>query len=366
MPLNRFAVGSLLAILASCASQAPLPPPNQDAVAELLQAESLYQIDQIDPLFPEENLLALNAQMRFFVQENVPSVLSPRAKLNYLLDAMIRPSQLGLKYEPGTTLNAKDTFYLKEGNCLSLSSLFIAMAREAGLNAYYNEVTIPPSWDMISENSMAFYQHINAAVDFGNGDIQVVDLSVDNYDYNYHQTPISDQRAAAQHYNNRAIEHLNKDDTSGAYRYLHRALFLDPNAGHIWGNLGTVFRRDGHKHEAELAYKQALFLNNQDQVALNNLGRLYRETDQNKKAKRLEEQSLTFQRSNPFWHFGRARQEYEQGDFDASLRAVNRAISLDKEQYRFYQFQALVYKKLGNRNASIQSAKQASRLKLQQ
>lgn len=365
MRLKRFAAPVIASILVvGCAAPTTLPAPKKSDIASLLHAEHLYEMQAIDPLFPEENLLAMDAQMRFFVQEHVPQVLAPRARLEYLLDALVKPSILGLTYEPGITLNARDTFYERTGNCLSLSSLFIAMAREAGLNAYYNEVTIPPSWEMIDDNSMALYQHINAAVEFGDGDIQVVDLSVDVYDYSYPQSAISDQRAAAQHYNNRAIEQLNKDDTAEAYRYLRRALFLDPNAGHIWGNLGTVFRRDGHQKEAELAYRQALALNAKDQVAINNLGRLYRETGKNDKAEALEQQSLTFRRQNPFWHYGRARQEYEQGNFNAALRAIDRAIALNDQQYRFFQFQAIIHKRLGDIESAQRSARRAAKLKL--
>lgn len=365
MRLKRFAAPFLTSIIvAGCTTPQPVSAPKKTELAALLHAESLYQIPSIDPLFPEENLLAMDAQMRFFVQENVPQVLAPRARLEYLLDALVKPSILGLNYEPGITLNARDTFYQRTGNCLSLSSLFIAMAREAGLDAYYNEVTIPPSWDMIDDNSMAFYQHINAAVDFGDGDIQVVDLSVDVYDYRYPQERITDQRAAAQHYNNRAVEKLNKDSTAEAYRYLRRALYLDPKAGHIWGNLGTVFRRDGHQQKAGLAYRQALTLDPKDQVAVNNLGRLYQETGQAEKAEALEQQSLAFKRQNPFWHYGRARQEYEQGNFNAALRAIDRAIALNDEQYQFFLFQAVIHKRLGDMEAAQRSARLAAKLKL--
>lgn len=368
MRLTRRVISAALALSLSACSTPSLdvPAPSRVESNALLNAEALFDLREVDPYQPEEHLLALDAQMRFFVQEQVPRVLSPRARLNYLLDAMVRPSQLGLEYEPGITLNARDTFYQRVGNCLSLSSLFIALAREAGLDAHYNEVTIPPSWEMISDNSMAFYQHINAVVYFEDGSQQVVDLSVDNYDYHYPQTRISEQRAAAQHYNNRAVEYLNRDDTATAYRYLRRALYLDPEAGHIWGNLGTVFRRDGHTGEAEVAYRKALSLNPKDQVASGNLGRLYRETDRDNQARSIEASSLAFQRQNPYWHYGRAKQDYEQGDFAGALRAVDRAISLDRQQPRFYQLQALIHQRLGDRKASLQSARRASLLRLKE
>ncbi|CAA0082001.1 Photosystem I assembly protein Ycf3 [Zhongshania aliphaticivorans] len=362
---------AILSSLAACSSvdtistaSINIAPPKSSQIEALLSTEQNKNPIDIS-LYPEENILELNEQMRQFVHEHVPAALSPRSRLTYLLDSMVRPSQLGLKYDPGITLNAADTFLQRTGNCLSLTSLFIALAREANLNVYYNEVTIPPSWDMITDNSMVFYKHINAVVDFGNDDKEVVDLSVDNYEYHYPQHLVSEQEAAAQFYNNRGAEFMNTGNNDKALLYFQRALYFDPRASHIWGNLGTLLRRKERNVDAETAYRQALTLNPSDQVAMSSLSRLYREQGQKDKARTLEKITERFRKKNPFWLYSRAKAEYETGDFDKALDLIQQAIRLDKKEYRFYRFASLIYFRQGKLVRAQQFSDKASRLKLQ-
>lgn len=372
MPIlsKNLLAAAILSSLAACSVTN-----TQDATLLEIQAPSTAQItallaskqggSNVDiSLYPEDNILAVSAEMRHFVDENVPAALSPRARLSYLLDSMVRPSQLGLTYNPGITLNASDTFEQGVGNCLSLTSLFIALAREAKLDVYYNEVTIPPSWDMISDNSMVFYKHINAVVDFGKNDKEVVDLSVGYYEYHYPQHRVSEQQAAAQHYNNRGAEFLNLGNNDKAQLYFQRALYLDPEAGHIWGNLGTLLRRQGRAVDAEVAYRHAITLNANDQVAISNLGRLYREQGNKDKARELEKASESFRRKNPFWLYSSAKAEYERGQFDEALDLVQQAIRLDRKEHRFYRFASLIYYRQGKLVRAQQFSDKASKLKL--
>jgi Flp pilus assembly protein TadD len=372
MPIlsKNLLAAAILSSLAACSVTN-----TQDATLLEIQAPSTAQITALlssEPgdsnvdisLYPEDNILAVSAEMRDFVEENVPAALSPRGRLSYLLDSMVRPSQLGLTYNPGITLNASDTFEQGVGNCLSLTSLFIALAREAKLDVYYNEVTIPPSWDMISDNSMVFYKHINAVVDFGKNGKEVVDLSVGYYEYHYPQHRVSEEQAAAQHYNNRGAEFLNLGNNKRAQLYFQRALYLDPEAGHIWGNLGTLLRRQGRVVDADVAYRHAITLNANDQVAISNLGRLYREQGDKDKARELEKASESFRGKNPFWLYSRAKAEYEKGQFDEALDLVQQAMRLDKKEHRFYRFASLIYYRQGKLIRAQQFSDKASKLKL--
>jgi Flp pilus assembly protein TadD len=373
MPIlsKNLLAAAILSSLAACsvistqqdAASLDIQAPSPAQIAALLSSEPGDSKVDIS-LYPEDNILAASAEMRHFVEENVPTALSPRARLSYLLDSMMRPSQLGITYNPGTTLNASDTFEQGVGNCLSLTSLFIALAREADLDAYYNEVTIPPSWDMISDNSMVFYKHINAVVDFGKNGKEVVDLSVGYYEYHYPQHRVSEQQAAAQHYNNRGAEFLNLGNNDKAQLYFQRALYLDPEAGHIWGNLGTLLRRQGRAVDAEVAYRHAITVSANDQVAISNLGRLYREQGRKDKARELEKASESFRRKNPFWLYSRAKAEYEKGQFDEALDLVQQAIRLDKKEHRFYRFASLIYYRQGKLVRAQQFSDKASKLKL--
>ena len=44
------------------------------------------------------------------------------------------------------TRTASETFRARRGNCLSFSNMFVAMARDVGLDVQFQEVEIPPDW----------------------------------------------------------------------------------------------------------------------------------------------------------------------------------------------------------------------------
>ena len=73
------------------------------------------------------------------------------------------PILLDFDYEPSLTLTAADTFNHRTGNCLSFTAMFIAMAREAGLKAWFQEVKLPPEWSSVNDTFLVS-MHVNAVV----------------------------------------------------------------------------------------------------------------------------------------------------------------------------------------------------------
>jgi hypothetical protein len=82
---------------------------------------------------------------------------------------------LDFDYDPQVTLQADEAFAARTGNCLTFSSLFIAMAREAGLEAWYQEIAIPPKWRAVND-TLLVSMHVNAVVE-DNGKRYTVDVS---------------------------------------------------------------------------------------------------------------------------------------------------------------------------------------------
>ena len=370
-PAKTIILSATLLLSSACSTQPTqleqfIAAPDSDAVAQLLHQEALFNRQPAPLNTPDQHILAVTAEMRYFVNEHVPPVLTPRARLRYLVDAMVRPQQLGIRYQPGITQSAADTFDDPQGDCLSLSLLFIALAREAKLDVYFNEVSVPPSWEMLSNSSSAIYKHINAVVDLGNGQREVIDFSVDIYDYRYPQKRVSDDIAAAQYYSNLGVGALNSKNYGDAYLYLRRALYLGPDEAYIWGNLGVLFRREGHNGEAELAFLKALSLDSEESASLSNLARLYRSSGRKDRAKQLEQVIESRQRDNPFWHYSRSRAAFEKGDYPQALNSIKRAIRLDKNEYRFYQFAAVIFRSQGNTDKYHEYGLKAAHAKLKQ
>lgn len=332
----------------------------------LLHKERKFGLAKTSLKLPDDNIFGITPEMRYFVNEHVPAVLTPKARLRYLNDALISPNTLGIAYNPGLTLTASEAFSQREGNCLSLTALFVSLAKEAKLDAYFNEVTIPPSWEMLSENSSATYRHINAVAELENERQQVVDFSVDIYDYRYPQKRISEEIVAAQYYSNIGIGHLNSGDYAAAYLYLRRAVYLAPEQAYLWGNLGVLFRREGHINEAETAFSYALQLNPEETPAMNNLARLFREGGRKREAKALEKVARQRQRKNPFLHYSHARDAYERGEFLDALSSIHTAIRLDGDEHRFLLFAAVIYRRLGNTEKYEEFGRRAAQAKLRE
>lgn len=300
-----------------------------------------------------EQVLALNDDMRWFVDTYVSDSSSSERRLQSLLRAIFHGGMLGLEYDPLKTYNAADTFRYQEGNCLSFTNMFVALGREAGLKVWFNEVKVPPTWDMHSASTHVYYRHMNAVVKTHRG-THIVDLNLENYDVDYPQHRVSDEYAIAQFYNNRAMELLFEGDIVQAFHLIRAALQLEPELAFLWGNLGTIYRRGHWYDEAEIAYRQVLSLEPSNLMAMSNLGRLYRQmaaSDNDgyylQQADYFDQLASRYRLKNPYYHYHLAQQALDQRAFDVALTHIEAAIDGYREDHRFYFLAAKIHGALG-------------------
>ena len=167
----------------------------------------------IPPLdnFPVQNvedvdILGVSEQMKDFLDLHVPPNMRESKRAFALAYATLNSDFLDFKYDPTTTLGASEAFSQKTGNCLTFSSMFIALAREAGLQASYQEVKVPQIWSSVNE-TLLVNLHVNAIVQDKHSDY-VVDVSSNRPDKHSPARKISDKKAGAQFYNNLGVEAL--------------------------------------------------------------------------------------------------------------------------------------------------------------
>lgn len=326
--------------LAACTTQSMTPRPDTTPLAEVLNGKSLQtklntrEEQTLDWSLPDEQVMSLNQEMLDFLDTYVPRRGNPTIKLQALLNAVIHKGLLGINYNPQATYSASDTFFYREGNCLSFSLMFIAMAREVGLKVSFNEVNIPPSWDMLNQQTFVIYKHVNAKVKVRDGH-HIVDLNIKNYKSRYRQHRVSDKQAQAQYYNNRAMEFLTDNNTRNAYRYMRKALQLAPKQAYLWGNFGTIYRREGLFDEAEIAYKQALTLKPHDQVATSNLSRLYYQRGNVELADYYQQQVIKFRLQNPYYRFSLAQQALDKNEISVARKHIEFSLQKIKQEPRF-------------------------------
>ncbi|MGH1372247.1 MAG: tetratricopeptide repeat protein [Cellvibrionaceae bacterium] len=344
---RAIAVSMTLGLLLGCAHSPTLETSISAAETEHILQGGVFFPDSTSSDFTEdvdllgESVLTLNDDMRLFVDLYVDTDVNSGAKLRQLLKAIFHGGMLGLEYDPLKTYSAADTFYFQQGNCLSFTNMFVALGREAGLKVWFNEVKVPPTWDMQSASTHVYYRHMNAVVQTTRGR-HIIDLNMENYDLDYPQQRVSDDYAMAQFFNNRAMELLFEERWQASFRHLRAALELQPEQAFLWGNLGSLYRRAQHFPEAELAFLKSLELDSRNLMAMSNLSRLYRQLGRESDAETFENKVVYHRRNNPYYRYYQAQQALDSRQLVEAFNHVKAAIDGYDKDHRFHFLAAKV------------------------
>lgn len=312
-----------------------------------------YTLERTDPL-------ALSPEMKQFVETQLSGLgdgESPAWKLAY---AMLNPWLLDFAYDPRVTLTAEEAFRQRQGNCLTFSNMFVAMAREAGMEAWYREVEIAPEWSNV-DDTLLVSMHVNAEVrDHRQGFI--IDVSRRKPRDGERYRRLSDAEAEAQFYNNLGAEALVANDLGRAHAYFEMGAAIDPSLAYLWSNLGVVLRRNGQTEDAMLAYRTALELDPWQSVAVNNLYAIYEQDGHSEEAQRLEARVERNRRKNPYYLDSVAKAALEEDDWKEAEALARRAIRIERNEYRFYYTLARAQFLSGELNIAQISLDKARRL----
>lgn len=261
-------------------------------------------------------------------------------------------------YDPALTLSPQQTFEQASGNCLAFSGMIIAMAREIGLQAWYQEVEIPPQWSQ-GDGVMLVSKHVNAVIQ-GEQSEWVVDVSGRNASTYRRVRRISDSVALAQFYNNLGADALSADDLPLAHAYFSRAIRTQPQLSFVWSNLGVVYTRNGQDEDARWAYRTALDIDPAQNVAAHNLYLIYERDGRLEEAAALRAQVEHYRRRNPYYLYYLSSLALEQGLYQQSSEMLQQAIQLDEREFRFHYELARSLMLQGDRSAAQASLDRAT------
>ena len=343
-----FGVATVSVIISACAVQTQrataIPP---------LENQPHVEIESVD-------FLGVSAAMKRFIRNYAPEDMDNGRKAWNLAYAVLDPMLLNFDYDPSLTLTAADTFNRRAGNCLGFSSMFISMAREAGLQASFQEVKLPLEWTSVNETFLVS-MHVNAVVHNGRSEY-VVDVSGAKRAKWVRIRKISDAEAEAQYYNNHGADALVKNDLATAFTYLLKAIRIAPDTSYIWSNLGVVYKRNGQLEDAKQVYRTALEINPAETVALNNLHAIYVVEGDLVRAEKVRSKVERHRRKNPYYLHLLSAQALDEQRYEDAIELLERAIKLNKEEYRFHFTLARSLFLNGEKDAALQSLGQAKQL----
>ncbi len=302
---------------------------------ELLSGKILGAADDHSTSIESGAVLAISDEMREFLKENVNPGGTDIFKLQQLVDAIMGTKNFRLEYDENTR-TAAETFRLRKGNCLSFTTLFVSLARGAGLKADFQEVDIPPDWST-RKDVFVLNRHVNVNVYLGASGTRAVDFDVGDFKSTYEVDTISDNRAIAHFFNNVGVERMQAGDIVDAFAFFRRAI-LETNGDFspAWTNLGLLYRKGGHDDYAEAAYLQALKADRVDVVAMSNLVRLHEMRGDTEKAQKYRKKVDQHRMRNPHLRFSLAREAFENRDYDTAIEHLKHAIRKQKDEDEYY------------------------------
>ncbi len=295
---------------------------------------------------PKVDILALDDAMRAFLVRQVPKDTPDSQKARLLLQSFFATGGIRVQYNRATTGTAIETFHAREGNCLAFTILFVAMAREVGLAAYFQEVDTPATWDDRGQ-LYTYSRHINVLLAYGYSDDQIVDFDMAKFDEKYPRRRISDKAALAQYHNNMSVHSLLNQDPRSALAHQRRALTLAPRSDFLWTNLGVVYVHFGYADYAEAAFHSALSYDRNDPLAISNLARLYESLGEIELAALYSQRAEPFRRRNPFYLYASAERLYADGEYLKARDELRNAIRIQKGEHRFHRLLGLTELSLG-------------------
>ncbi|TQM10512.1 tetratricopeptide repeat protein [Pseudoxanthomonas sp. 3HH-4] len=308
----------------------------------LLASSALSALAQGAPLPAAADVLAVPEPLKQQFREQVlDHTRLPHARLERMVDFLFSPRGLGMSYHPDANHTVAEAYATRQANCMSFTLLTVALAREAGLDAYAQQVDETLAWRQ-DHNTLYRTQHVNAGVRIRERRF-TVDVAWNEVITRKPPEPIHDARLIAHYYNNRAVALLEHGAQVDALRHAEMALTLDPGYATSWSNFGVIHLRGGAAVRAEQAYRRALDLDADNPGALFNLVTFYQRAGDVEAARPLQKRLDAVQARDPFHHFLLAAGFERDGDLVRAATHYRKAIQLYEGEHRFHFGLARVY-----------------------
>lgn len=331
-------------LLCGCA----VTPPTVFDIADVppLKYEGqLYRPELIEP--ESDNVLAMTQAMYDFVDEHTRTANNSHNKLMALHWAIKSSSSLDMEYDPFGDGNAREVFHRGTANCLGYAHMFVALARDAGLNARYQWMEVRPQWHRLGER-VAVRLHVNVQVKMRDGTEYMVDIDPLGRNEVAGARLLEDSEALALHHNNLAMIALSEERPTEAWIHLVRGLEIAPGLSQLWVNLGAIYRHSGQYREAEQTYFRALEEDSGDRSAMNNLVVLYELEGRDQEREYWLDRMHRYRKMNPYYHASLGDDAMSAQDWDAAYAHYKKAQRLQPDDGQLLYSMGIIQHKRGD------------------
>jgi len=246
----------------------------------------------------------------------------PEVKLEILQHSFFDGGEFEFQYDVVRTLTAEEAFAARHGNCMSFTSLFIALSRSLGMRTFLVSVKRQPEV-MKDEGLVVVNRHVVAGFK-APSKVHLFDFYVMNTSPHVTQRVLDDLEASAIYHTNIGGAAIRAGDPEEAVRNLEIAVVLAPRWAPAWINLGVARSRLDMTEEAFVAFQRALEVEPGNSSAFVNLAKLYGEQGQIEEADTAMRAAAESTR-NPFTLIAMADAEMARGNFEEARQYLRRA-----------------------------------------
>jgi Flp pilus assembly protein TadD len=321
LPVRLLALGGVLGLALAGGACAGAPARGGDELARALRERDIEPAEVVVPF-------EITPEIREWVRAQVPADRPALDRLQAILDGLT--GELELQYEAGYTATAAEAFETRRANCLAFTSLFVGLAREMKVPAFYVDVDDVEKFEKDGD-LVVISGHVSAGFDTGR-ELKILDFSAaPEAGQGYRRVrPISDVTATALHHSNRGAELLRQSLHDEALPWLEKAVAIDPELARGWINYGVALRRAGELDAAERAYRRALELDPSATSVYQNLAALLQVQKRDAEAHELLALTARKGSRNPFNYLALGDLALGHGRAEEARRFYRRALALDR------------------------------------
>jgi len=251
----------------------------------------------------------------------------------------------------------------KQGYCLSLSILYLAIGERLGISLYgvvvpghffvrYDDGNVRFNIETTSSGGTAIDEHY----------IKKFKVS-QSRDGNIYMTNLNPLQALGCFFNNLGNSYLAVNNDKQALASFVKAVQINPALAEARANLGNMYLKQGHTDEAINEYRLALKLSPEDAKVFNNLGNAYAQKDLIDQAITQYNHSIKLDPNLADSYRNLSIMYSRKKLFERSLVNIDKAISLEPKNHDLYLQKGEIYRETKECEKAIIEFKKAVDLK---
>lgn len=348
--MKRIILFLIILPLFACQSNYSLVAPSSVPIHSLY-SDHYFSASNLISIESEEEIFELDDDMLFMVENTLNTTQDPKKKALKLLRHIFSQDKIALSYSSHANLTASQTYHSQTANCMSLTIMAYALAKEANLDIVFQEVEVPEYW-IRNQKYNLLTGHVNLLIKpkeyhertliYGSSNIEI-DFDPYVVKQDFRKKVIKKNTVLAMFYNNKGGQALVEENYNLAYSYFKAATIADKKFSSAWGNLAVLYRLTDQINKAENAYRYAIQINPNNLTALTNLAILLRSQNHIQEAEKIEGELFNKRANNPYYHAVLADEAYYNHDYQEALKHYKKALRLNKKLHELHFGIAKVY-----------------------